>query len=254
MKNYIKSFKLFEQGGNVQGLDQFINELRSKFPDHLELLDDLKAFIMQSGCPAIEFDELHGAQGISKTDKCVVNRNTLQKSLENALYTILHEISHQYQYSKYGKDVMWDAYNSNIDVDQAVDLLMNIELVADRLAVLKAIQLLKSNGVTDFKPIKPFYPSVSRSYFKIHLENLRKAVKEKGIDSIEGANELMYNKLKEKPKPFTFSGNSRTNQVKKPRKSDREIEVDRILDKMSAEGGWNSLTDKEKNFLRSQSK
>lgn len=254
MKNYIKSFKLFEQGGNVQGLDQFINELKSKFPDHLELLDDLKAFIMQSGCPAIEFDELYGAQGISKTDKCVVNRNTLQKSLENALYTILHEISHQYQYSKYGKDVMWDAYNSDIDIDQAVDLLMNIELVADRLAVLKAIQLLKSNGVTDFKPIKSFYPSVSKNYFKMHLNGLRKAVKDKGIDSIEGANELMYNKLKEKPKGFSFSGNSSRKTVVKSRKSDREIEIDRILDKMSAGGGWSSLTDKEKNFLRSQSK
>ena len=106
MKRYIKSFRIFEQSGNVQGLDQFINELKSKFPDHSNLMDDLKAFIMQSGCPAIEFDELYGAQGISKTDKCIVNRNTLQKSLENALYVILHEISHQYQYAKYGKDVM----------------------------------------------------------------------------------------------------------------------------------------------------
>ena len=249
MKRYIKSFRIFEQSGNVQGLDQFINELKSKFPDHSNLMDDLKAFIMQSGCPAIEFDELYGAQGISKTDKCIINRNTLQKSLENALYVILHEISHQYQYAKYGKDVMWDAYNSNIDIDQAVDLLMNIELTADRLAVLKAIQLLKSNGVTDYNPIKSFYPNVSKSYFKMHLNGLRKAVSDKGIDSIEGANEFMYNKLKEKPKVFT----GKPSQSIKSKKSEREVEIDRILDKMSAKGGWNSLTDKEKNFLRSQS-
>ena len=250
MKNYIKSFKLFEQGGNVQGLDQFISDLASKFPNNLNVLDDLKAFIIQSGCPAIQFEQLYGAGGISKTDKCIVNSNVLKKSLEEALYVILHEISHQYQYAKYGKDVMWDAYNSTIDIEQATDLLMNIELVADRLAVLKATQLLKSNGVTDFRPITPLYPKVSRSYFKMHLNGLRDMVTKKGVDSIEAANEIMYNKLKEKPVVFT----GRPRQTAKPRKSGTEMEIDRILDKMSAEGGWNSLTDKEKNFLRSQSK
>jgi hypothetical protein len=249
MKRYIKSFKLFERTEGVEGLDQFINELKSKFPNHLELLDDLKAFIMQSGCPAIEFDELHGAQGISKTDKCVVNKSVLNSNLENALYIVLHEVSHQYQYTKYGKDVMWDAYSSNIDIDQAVDLLMNIELVADRLAVLKAIHLLKSNGVTDHKPITPVYPAVSRNYFKMHITGLRNIVKEKGIDSIEGANEFMYNKLKEKPKAFTRM----PTQVRTSRKSEIEIKIDKILDKMSA-GGWSSLSDDEKRFLRAQSK
>ena len=250
MKRFIKSFKVFENLGNVDGLNHFMHELKSKFPDHVDLLDDLQAFIMTSGCPAIEFDTLYGASGISKTDKCVINRNVLQRSLENALYVILHEISHQYQYSKYGKDVMWDAYNSIIDIEQAVDLLMNIELAADRLAVLKTLSLLKKYGVENTKAIQSTYSKTSRSYFKSHLESLRDAVKEKGIDSIEGANELMYNKLKEKPKVFTEHPNRRFSP---PRKSEREIKIDAILDKISA-SGWNSLTDAEKDYLRSQSR
>jgi len=254
MKRFIKSFKVFENLGNVDGLNHFMHELKSKFPDHVDLLDDLQAFIMTSGCPAIEFDTLYGASGISKTDKCVINRNVLQRSLENALYVILHEISHQYQYSKYGKDVMWDAYNSIIDIEQAVDLLMNIELAADRLAVLKTLSLLKKYGVENTKAIQSTYSKTPRSYFKSHLESLRDVVKEKGIDSIEGANELMYNKLKEKPKVFPKSQNRAYRPATSvSRKSDREIKIDAILDKISA-SGWNSLTDAEKDYLRSQSR
>ena len=253
MKRFIKSFKMFENLEEVDGLNHFMNELKSKFPDNIDLLDDLQAFIMISGCPAIGFDTLYGASGISKTDRCVINKSILQRSLENALYVILHEISHQYQYSKYGKDVMWDAYNSNIDIEQAVDLLMNIELTADRLAVLKTLNLLKLHGVENIKPVKSTYSENSRSYFKSHLESLRSSIKEKGIDSIEGANELMYNTLKEKPKVFPSHTNKTSRSTTSfSRKSDREVKIDAILDKMSA-SGWNSLTSDEKNYLRSQS-
>lgn len=253
MKRYIKNFKIFEKSGNVQGLDQFINELKSKFPDHSNLIDDLKAFIMQSGCPAIEFDNLYGASGISKTDKCVIDTGTLNKDIQNALYVILHEITHQYQYSKYGKNVMWDAYSSNIDIEEAVDLLMNIELVADRLAILKSAKLLKDHQIEIKNVIKPYYSNLSRSYFKNHLENLRKVVSSKGINSIEDANELMYNKLKEKPK-FVKPIKPRQSAYYSPsRKSEQEKKIDVILDKLSAEG-WSSLSKNEKDTLRAASK
>ena len=250
MKNYIKSFRLFEAQGSVQGLDEFMKRLNEAFPEHPGVLDDLESYIVSSGCPAIAFETLYGAQGISKTDKCIVSDQVLKSSIEKALYVILHEISHQYQYAKYGKNVMWDAYSSRIDIDQAIDLLMNIELVADRLAVLKATQILRSNRVIDFKPIVSLYKAVNRSYFKSHLESLRDAVTKKGVDSIEGANELMYNKLKEKPKAFTGYSNR---QIRTSRKSEREIKIDAILDKISATG-WESLTVDEKNYLRSQSR
>ncbi len=253
MKNYIDSFKLFEANGNVNGLDQFMNELKTKFPDKLELLDDLKAFIMQSGCPAIGFDTLYGASGISKTDKCIIDTGALNKGIQNALYVILHEITHQYQYSKYGKDVMWDAYSSNIGIEEAVDLLMNIELVADRLAILKSTKLLKDHQVETKTAIKPYYSSMSRFYFKNHLENLRKVISSKGIESVEDVNELMYNKLKEKPKFIQPSRPKQNTYYSPHRKSEKEKKIDAILDKLSAEG-WSSLSKGEKETLRAASR
>jgi hypothetical protein len=64
----------------------------------------------------------------------------------------------------------------------------------------------------------------------------------------------MYNKLKEKPKVFPKSQNRAYRPATSvSRKSDREIKIDAILDRISA-SGWNSLTDAEKDYLRSQSR
>ena len=104
MKNFIKPFSLFESKTNVEGLGQFIKTLKDTFKDHHNVIDDLKDYIVKSGCEAIGFDTLYGASGISKTDKCVIADKILSRPIENALYVILHEVSHQYQYSKYGKD------------------------------------------------------------------------------------------------------------------------------------------------------
>lgn len=245
MKNFIKSFSIFESSVNVNGLDQFIKILKDTFKIHHDVIDDLKDYILKSGCKAIEFDTLYGASGISKTDKCVIADKVLKRPIENALYVILHEVSHQYQYSKYGKNVMWDSYNSNIDIEKAVDLLMNIELVADRLAIVKTRHLLDSNGVKDYKPVTAVYPKMSRQYFKNHLESLRKNVKDKDIQNVDGVNNMMHDELKKKPEPVKFKNYSRP----KPKQFKNQIEIDRILDKLSSTG-WSSLSDNEKSKLR----
>lgn len=245
MKNFIKSFSIFESSVNVNGLDQFIKILKDTFTIHHDVIDDLKDYILKSGCKAIEFDTLYGASGISKTDKCVIADKVLKRPIENALYVILHEISHQYQYSKYGKNVMWDSYNSNIDIEKAIDLLMNIELVADRLAIVKTRHLLDSNGVKDYKPVTAVYPKMSRQYFKNHLESLRKNVKDKDIQNVDGVNNMMHDELKKKPEPVKFKNYSRP----KPKQFKNQIEIDRILDKLSSTG-WSSLSDNEKSTLR----
>ena len=248
MKNFIESFSVFESNVNVNGLDQFIKTLKDNFKSHHNVIDDLKDYILKSGCKAIEFDTLYGASGISKTDKCVIADKILKRPIENALYVILHEVSHQYQYSKYGKNVMWDSYNSNIDIEKAVDLLMNIELVADRLAIVKTKHLLDSNGIKDYKQVTAVYPKLSRQYFKNHLESLRKNVKDKDIQNIDGVNNMMHDELKKKPEPVKFKSYSRP----KPKQFKNQTEIDKILDKLSSTG-WSSLNDKEKSTLRSAS-
>jgi len=265
MKHFILSYRLFENESSVIGLSTFIKTLQEKYPNNDGLFRELSKYIVDSGCPAIKFETIYGAQGISKTDECVINISTLNKNISKALYTILHEIAHQYQYSKYGKDVMWDSYSSNIDIDDAVDILMNIELVADRLSILKTNDLVKRHGIKDAVSVTPFYSMFGKSYFKTHLERLRKEVETKGMTSVEQVNEYMYNKLKIQPKPITYTRYSNSaygrsegssgvprNTPKKNTFNNQSI-IDKVLDKLSA-GSWSDLTDQEKGILRSASK
>jgi hypothetical protein len=240
---YILFEAVLNTNGSTQGLSEFIQEINNSFPNNIELLKDLSSFISSSGCPKIRFDTLYGAMGISKTDECIIDKDTLTRSLGDLLYVILHEIAHQYQYKKYGKDVVWDAYSSNIDIDQAGELLMNIELVADRLAYLKAKSLLKSHNIEEKTPISTFYSNMDKKYFTNYLKKLRDEVKSKNLSSIEEVNEYIYNKLKTKP----------ILPQKQPRIFQNQSKIDKILDKLSARG-WSNLTDGEKNTLRAASK
>ena len=240
------SYFLFEAisntNSNTQGLQEFIQEISNKFPNQNKLLADLATYISNSGCPSIKFDTLFGAMGISKTDECIIDKSVLNKSIGGLLYVILHEIAHQYQYKKYGKDVVWDAYSSKIDLQQAAELLMNIETVADKLASLKTKSLLKKNNIEEKSPIVTFYSNMNVDYFKNYLEKLRNEVKDKKMESIEEVNEYIYNKLKTRP-VFTKT---------RPIVMKNQSKIDKVLDKLSATG-WSSLTDNEKNTLRAAS-
>jgi len=251
MKHALK-YKLFEaldvSENKTEGLPEFIHTIDDKFPGNTELLSDLTKFIIESKCPKIKFDNLYGAMGISKTDECIIGKSNLEKPIGDLLYVILHEVSHQYQYKKYGKDLMWDAYNSNIDIDKAADLLMNIEKVADKLASLKANSLLKEYEIKTERPISTFYSAMDKDYFKRHLVGLRNEVANKNFNSVEDVNEYMYNKLKIKPKPIVYS-----NIQRKPTVFKNQLVIDEILDKLSATG-WSSLTEIEKTTLRKASK
>jgi len=261
MKNFILNYNLFESSNSVIGLPGFITTLNEAYPGNDDLFKELSDYIINSGCPAIKFEAIYGAQGISKTDECIINKSTLKKNISEVLYVILHEISHQYQYSKYGKNVMWDAYSSNIDIDTAVDLLMNIELVADRLAFLKTNNMIRNHNIKDAAEVTPFYSKIDKSYYKRHLERLRDEVSKKGMTSVNQVNEYMYNKLKVQPKPISRIGygyntvTSRGVPRNAPKKNtfNNQSEIDKILDKLS-QSSWSNLTDKEKGILRSASK
>jgi len=104
MKNFILNSRLFEASNNTNGLSYFIMALQEAYPGNDDMFQELSDYIVASGCPAIKFDTIYGAMGISKTDECIINKSILSGDLGKTLYTILNEIVHQYQHSNYGKE------------------------------------------------------------------------------------------------------------------------------------------------------
>jgi predicted metal-dependent hydrolase len=181
----------------VKNLDKFINKIQcssNRITDNA--IKELKSFIYNSDCEKIRFEDMSmKAMGISKTDECVLNNKVLEIYTEYMLYIILHEVSHQYQYKKYGKDLVLDIYTDSLEIEFAVEKLLWLESVADRLAIKKMKSIFNT---LDKKPIeiKPRYLNLTDTdYLKNHIIKIREDVKNLGLKTIEDINNHIHNSI-----------------------------------------------------------
>lgn len=80
-------------------------KLQKRLDLHL-YIKEIEEFIERSGCKSIRFEELSPkCGGISLPNECIISTIILQFPTELLLYILFHEIAHQYQYKKYGKDL-----------------------------------------------------------------------------------------------------------------------------------------------------
>ncbi len=173
----------------VDGLIGFISQLRSTRPDLSESsLTEIQKFIELSGCKRIRFARMSDrAMGISKTNECVINQDLIKLPLQYLVYILLHEIVHQYQYKKYGKDYMLDVYLDELCLEQAVQTLLHAERVADRLSISRTTRMIGKNMIV------PRYLNIKdTTQLKKHIVEIRKAVSTLNLKSIEEINEYIH--------------------------------------------------------------
>lgn len=183
----------------MKGLPEFINNISQSKPFLPKgLIKDLESFIINSGCTSIRFEDMSSkALGLSNYDECILGYKLLSLQFEYVLYIVMHEIVHQYQYKKYGKDVALEIYKSNISLDEAVDKLLYLEKTADRLSIAKMKQLLKKYKVPSNVVIRPRYLDVvDTTYFEKYVTEVRREVLKNNYTTIEDINSYMYNRIK----------------------------------------------------------
>jgi hypothetical protein len=183
----------------MKGLSEFINNITESKPFLPKgLIKDLESFIINSGCTTIRFEDMSSkALGLSNYDECILGYNLLKLQFEYVLYIVMHEVVHQYQYKKYGKNVALEVYKSNISLDKAVDKLLYLEKTADRLAIAKLKHLLKKHKVSSNVVIRPRYLEViDTKYFEKYVTDVRREVVNNNYTTIEDINGYMYNRIK----------------------------------------------------------
>ena len=177
----------------VKGLKQFMSTFSTQPRVNIKMIKEVKEFIRKSKCPSIRFEDLDPRiAGISKPDECVISTIVLQFPLEYFLYMILHEISHQYQYTKYGKDLVLDVYTT-LDLDEATDRLLEIESIADRLALLKMKSIFKSCDIPLYVVPNPRYLNMEdKTYMRNYVQTIKSDVIKYELSSIEEINNHIY--------------------------------------------------------------
>lgn len=181
----------------TSGLGDFIETLRSNFNMSDELVRFVKNFIENSNCNKIEFAKFkYAALGAALHNGVLINNVVLNSSLEVALFSIFHEIAHQYQYKKYGIEKMYEFYNDEISVIETAKFMKEVETIADSFASRKIRELQKMGLISrNFVPIE-VYKNVSESQLASFINNIRSQLRSKNITSPDDISEFWYNLLK----------------------------------------------------------
>lgn len=192
----------------VEGIDQFISEIIEQYPifDYYpEWSEKLKSDIEKSGCQKIEFtefsDEFNSAAGAAYSNGVLINKRLLRDRLGFLLFCVFHELAHQYQFRKYGAEVLYDMYNDEKNIDEAAKYLYNIEIIADEFGARKVREYVKIGVIGKFYVAPKIYKNIPISVLVGFIKDTREKIKQEypdGTITKEQISELIYNTIKSK--------------------------------------------------------
>jgi len=179
------------------GIDNFLNKMISSYPETEDFKDIIISNIEESQCKEIKVEPIKNGLGISLSDKLILSPAIFNFTLSKFLFILFHELAHQYQFKKYGEEIMYDVYNSKITIEDAALFMKNVEDVADEFGMRK-LQQLRRLGFIDYKDIevaKP-YENAAPARFYFLIDQVRKLLKEKNITDSSEISEIFYNWVK----------------------------------------------------------
>jgi len=180
----------------TEGIDTFLDEISNKYDLSDELKTFIKEFIQDSNCKRINFSNFKiGALGMALESGVLINSKVLERPLPFMLFVILHEVAHQYQFKKYGVDVMYNCYLGDVSVKEAAEFMKTTEEVADEFASRKIRQLQKKGLIGSFTSPQ-VYKNMPLQNIIMMINNIKNDMKRQNIDSPKKVSEYFYNMVK----------------------------------------------------------
>ena len=179
------------------GLDAFKLKTLDRFHEVTHFWDIIEDFIINSDCKKIEMTQIPYAIGASLIDRVIINPSAFNQPLTKFIFTLFHEIAHQYQYEKYGHQNMTEIYTNRLSIDEAANFMYNIEIVADEFATRKLRELVKL-GYLDKNTKLPtgFYKTLPIDNFKRLISTVKSKIPDVEHKTPEKINEVLYNWIK----------------------------------------------------------
>lgn len=181
----------------TERVDGFLDEISSVYDMSDELRDFVKKFITESNCERIDFAnfKMAGAMGVAIKSGVLINKIALTRSLPFLLFIIFHEIAHQYQFKKYGVDIMYNCYIGDISEMEAAEFMKHTEEVADDFASRKIRELQKLNLIDNFNPVQ-IHRNLPIQQVLMMVSRYREDMRMNNIDTPEKVSEYFYNIVK----------------------------------------------------------
>lgn len=181
---------------SVEGFDEFKNLALNSYPEIIEYWDVIENFIRESKCKKIEIAPLKVGIAVSLTNGVIFNTNIFKLPITEFLFTIFHEIAHQFQYKKYGIEKMTSFYSEDLPIDEAAKFMRHTEIVADDFATRKLREIQKYGYLQNLNIPKGYYKLAPLSQFEKLIENIKRVLPNLNNADPEKRNEILYNWIK----------------------------------------------------------
>lgn len=213
MKNLIKKIlrETVSEKGIESGFEDFyklFTEKYGKIVNFEQIFQEIESDIKKSPTPKITITDRGMFCGMSLTDNVILSKSIFSREIFSFIFVLFHEIAHQYQYKKYGKNLLYELTTKEI-TDATLNKLIDIEQVADRFGKNMASKYASKFNL-EKKPINSPYDNIEygKSSYKRLIQSIQEKIKEGEITCVEQMESFMIDHLTKSMSTYTYTGST----------------------------------------------
>lgn len=214
MKNLIKKILKEQVSDNETKSDfedfyNFFKEKYGKIENFDSIFEELTKDIKKSPTPKITLTDKGMFCGMSLTDNVIISKSMFSKNIFGFIYVLFHEIAHQYQYKKYGKELLYELTTKEVS-DESLTKLIKIEQVADRFGESMANKYATMFGIPKEKINSPYANTeYGKNTYKNLILRIQKEIENGNITCVEQMEAYMLEDYTRSYTPtYTYTGSS----------------------------------------------
>jgi hypothetical protein len=213
MKNLIKNILIEavsekEIGSDFQEFYDLFEKKYGSTTNYKDILNQIILDIKKSPTPKITLTTRGQFCGMSLNDNVILNESIFNNTLHHFIFILFHEIAHQYQYKKYGKNLLYHLTTGELN-DATLDKLIEIEQVADRFGESIANKYSTMFDIPKSKINKPYSNvEMGKSSYRRLIGKIQDEIKSGNISCVEQMENFMMEYLIPAQSTYTYTGSS----------------------------------------------
>lgn len=193
------------------GFEEFHNLFKEKYgkePNFESVFEEIEKDIKKSPTPKISITNQGMFCGMSLTDNVILSKSIFSRDLYGFIFVLFHEIAHQYQYKKYGKNLLYELTTKEVTED-TLNKLIDIEQVADRFGRSMAQKYGSKFNLKTSTLVSP-YDNIQygKNSYRNLILTIQKEIEKGDITCVEQMESFMLDHLTKPIPTYTYTGSS----------------------------------------------